>query len=180
MKKESLLRRFEQLEDSRKKLLADLAGVNEMILYKKPAAGKWNITQIIYHLQFSEAISAGYVRKKMQGGNALKKTGATAVIRSTFLKWLLRSGYKWKAPPMLGNVPEELMYNEVMSSWEESRKNLLALIDTMPGELASREIYRHPRAGRLNLFHMLDFFQDHFDHHLLQIKRISNNSLNGF
>src|SRR6476659_57512 len=124
MEKELLLRRFEQLEDSRKKLVVDLAEATEMILYKKPAAGKWNITQIIYHLQFSEAISAGYVKKKMQGGKALKKTGAPAVIRSTLLRWLLLSGYKWKAPPMLGNVPEELLYSEVIGSWEESRKNL--------------------------------------------------------
>jgi hypothetical protein len=180
MKKELLLRRFEQLETSRQKLLADLADVNELILYKKPVPGKWNITQIIYHLQFSEGISAGYVKKKMQGGNALKKTGATAMIRSTLLKWLLLSGYKWKAPPMLGNVPEELLYSEVISCWEESRKTLFSLIDTMPEDLAGREIYRHPRAGRLNLFHMLDFFQDHFDHHLLQIKRITSNSMNRF
>lgn len=174
MQKNKLRVKLDKLEDSRKKLVSELNTFDEKVLKFKPAPGKWSITQILYHLDFAESGSIRYVKKKMLGGDALKSTGIIAATRFFFLKWLLHSGYKWKAPKALGDVPEDVKYAEVIHRWNETRDHLRMLIDSIPEQLVGKEVYRHPRAGRLNLLHMIEFFQDHFDHHLMQI-----NSLKG-
>ena len=84
----------------------------------------------------------------------------------------MASNYKFKAPKILGDVPENLHYQEVITNWNETRRQLQSLVETIPDDLIDREVYRHPRAGRLNLTQMVTFFQDHFDHHASQVKRL--------
>ena len=176
MQKKMLRLKLDKLEESRKILLTELNALDEKILKRKPAPGKWSVNQIIYHLNLAESGSIRYVKKKMLGGHDLKNTGIMAATRSFFLKWLLQSGYKWKAPKVLGDVPEEVNYSDVIQNWNETRHELYLLIDTLPEELIGKEVYRHPRAGRLNMLHMVEFFQDHFDHHLLQINLLKKSS----
>jgi len=172
MQKTKLLLTFNKLEASRQALLKEVEACNENVLYYKPAPDKWSVAQICYHLHLSETQSINYVRKKMLGGDTLKKTGIAAEVRYSVLKLTLLSNYKFKAPKILGDVPENLNYREVITSWNESRRQLQSLVETMPDNLIDREVYRHPRAGRLNLTQMVAFFQDHFDHHASQVKRL--------
>ncbi len=163
---------MEQLETSRQKLLAELEKEDKGIFHTKPAPDKWCIAQVFYHLNSSESISINYVQKKMLGGDSIKKTGVPAAFRSMLVKTVLRSGYKLKAPKLLGDMPEEVNYHKMVDSWNETRIRLSELIHSMPETLIEREVYYHPLAGRMNLLHMLEFFKDHFDHHLTQIDRL--------
>lgn len=172
MQKTKLLRQFNALEASRIKLLAELRLLRKEVLTFKPAADKWSVNQVLYHLHLAESGSVAYASKKMLGGNAIKKTGAAASIRSSMLSLLLRSGYKWKAPAILGSAPEELDFEEVVQRWDDSRARLKSFLENLPDSMLEREIYKHPRAGRLNAEHMVQFFRDHFEHHLAQIKRL--------
>lgn len=177
MQKTKLLLQFNALEASRKKLLKELDSLERKTLDFKPAPDKWSITQVLYHLNFSETRSMAYVSKKMQGGSNIKKTGLIADIRLSLLSLLLQSGYKWKAPAILGDVPENLNYEDVIQQWDESRNQLKTFLENLSENLLNREIYRHPRAGRLNAGHMMQFFQDHFDHHLKQVKRLKREAM---
>lgn len=171
MQKTKLLLQFRKLEATRQDLIKKLEACDEKIAGYRPAPDKWSVTQIFYHLNLSESQSIGYVRKKMLGGDKLKQTGLAAEFRYATLKLTLQSNFKFKAPAILGNVPEHLNYHEVMANWNETRRELQTLLETMPDHLIGREVYRHPRAGRLNLAQMVAFFQDHFDHHTRQVKR---------
>lgn len=172
MQKTKLLLAFNKLEASRQALLKKVEACDENIRNYKPAPEKWSVTQICYHLHLSEIQSIRYVKKKMLGGVALKKTGIAADVRYSVLKLTLLSNYKFKAPKILGDVPENLHYQEVITNWNETRRQLQSLVETIPDDLIDREVYRHPRAGRLNLTQMVTFFQDHFDHHASQVKRL--------
>ena len=172
MKREMLRKKFDDLESSRKSLVEELNRLDETILSTKPFPDKWSINQILYHLSLVEDRSLKYVKKKMQGGDSLKTSGFLHGIRSTFLKWLLLSGYKWKAPAVLGDVPENLAYAEVIDYWNKTRNDLNLMIESIPESLIHREIYKHLMAGRLDFIHMLHFFQDHFHHHLKQVNKL--------
>lgn len=171
MQKTKLLLQFRKLEDTRHDLIKKLEACDDQVRAYKPVPDTWSVTQIFYHLNLSESQSIGYVRKKMLGGDQLKQTGLAAEVRYTALKLTLQSNYKFKAPAILGDVPENLNYHEVLANWNETRRQLQSLLETMPDHLLNRELYRHPRAGRLNLSQMIAFFQDHFDHHARQVKR---------
>jgi hypothetical protein len=102
MNRPELLSKYSSLENNRLKLMADLAPIDDHILSYKPSSDKWSIVQILFHLHSAEARSIGYVKKKMQAGESLNKTGLLAAARFTYMKWMLRSGVKWKAPAILG------------------------------------------------------------------------------
>lgn len=160
------------LETSRKKLTDDLKKSDPVLLQHKPAPDKWSVTEVLNHLQFSEQASVAYAAKKILGGKSLKKTGIAATLRAEALSLLLRSGYKWKAPAVLAAAAENLPFEEVTQRWDATRQRMKSFLENLPDELISREVYKHPRAGRLNALQMMQFFQDHFNHHLAQINRL--------
>ncbi|MBK9730749.1 MAG: DinB family protein [Chitinophagaceae bacterium] len=172
MQKTKLLRQFNALEVSRVKLMDDLKKLEKGSLQFKPNADKWSVNQVLNHLQFSERASITYATKKMQGGKSVHKTGLSATVRSEALSLFLRSGYKWKAPAVLAAASENLPFEEVLQRWNETRVQMKSFLENLPEDLISREIYKHPRAGRLNVIQMMQFFQDHFNHHLPQINRL--------
>ena len=60
-----------------------------------------------------------------------------------------------------------------MKKWGTIRSSLKEYIDKFPKEYLDKEIFKHPIAGWLNLLQTINFLQNHFDHHKLQIlKRI--------
>src|SRR5689334_17711008 len=100
MTHKKLQQKLDRLEASKADLLTKLDHCDPFILYFKPAPDKWCIPQVIYHLNYAEALSIQYVSKKMLGGTSVKKSGIATNLRSLYLRSLLRSGYKWKAPAM--------------------------------------------------------------------------------
>lgn len=160
------------LETSRKKLTDDLKKLDPALLQYKPAPDKWSVSEVLNHLQFSEQASIAYATKKILGGKSLKKTGMAATLRAEALSLLLRSGYKWKAPAVLAAAAENLPFEEVAERWTATRQRMKSFLENLPDELIMREIYKHPRAGRLNALQMMQFFHDHFNHHLPQINRL--------
>jgi len=163
--------KFEQLEDSRKALISTIDSVDESVLNKSPRPGKWSVNQIIYHLQKSERASYNYVTKKLQSDD-LTRNGYKSKMASLILKIAFILPFKYNAPKVVRNVPENLYFTDLSNTWEKNRNALWELITALPEETARRNIYRHPAAGRLNLIQMLTFFQDHFDRHRRQVLRI--------
>lgn len=172
MQKTRLLRQFHALEQARQKLIDELKTLDTAMLQQKPAADKWSVCEVLDHLQVAEAFSIGYAAKKMQGGKSVKKTGLASAARATMLSVSLRSGLKWKAPAVIANAVENLPFDMVVEKWDAVRQRMKDFVEQLPDELIGREIYRHPYGGRLNAAQMLQFFEDHFYHHLKQIKRI--------
>ena len=70
MQKTKLLRQFNMLETSRKKLTDDLKKLDPALLQYKPAPDKWSVSEVLNHLQFSEQASIAYATKKILGGKS--------------------------------------------------------------------------------------------------------------
>ena len=163
--------KFERLEDSRKALIRTIDSLDESVLNKSPRPGKWSVNQIIYHLQKSEHASYNYVTKKLQSDDPTRN-GYKSKVASFILKIAFILPFKYKAPKVVRNVPGNLDFSKVNNTWEKNRLALWELISTLPEEIARRNIFNHPFAGRFNLLQMLTFFQDHFDRHRRQVLRI--------
>lgn len=137
-----------------------------------PAAGKWSVAQIIYHLNKGESNSVIYVSKKMKDVNNLKKSGIYERLKMLAVKIAFALPFRYKAPAVLGDMPKDVNYNEIIVKWEETRKRLKELIAFMPEDMLSMKVFKQPAAGRLDIYQMLDFMQTHFNRHMKQVEGI--------
>jgi hypothetical protein len=160
------------LESTRLVMLEKLKNVDVQKLNTPPAQGKWSVAQIIYHLNKAETNSVIYVSKKMKDVSNLKKSGLYEKLKMLVVKLAFILPIKYKAPVILGEMPDNVDYNEVIIKWGETRKRLKELLATMPENMLSMKVFKQPAAGRLDIYQMLDFMQVHFNRHVKQVERI--------
>jgi len=164
--------KFNELENSRNLLLGRLSRVDEKILIIPPKEKKWSIAQIFFHLNQAETLSIIYVRKKMQGLPNIENTGIVARLKLILAKIILWQPIPYQAPAVLGEVPEKINYSEIVDKWNETRNNLKQLLNDIPEDALTKELFKQPTAGRLNIYQMLDFMQSHFERHKKQVEKI--------
>lgn len=171
MKKE-FLAHFQQLEAQRKDLFQQLISYKETDLNRKRSDGGWSAIQVVHHLIQAELGSLAYLQKKTQDISRSKQAGFLNRVRAFVLNFFLKSSIKFKVPAVLGDVPESASLKETAEKWEGVRASLLQLCLSLPEEAFTRDLFRHPIAGRMNLMQMLDFFDSHFQRHLKQIEGV--------
>jgi|SRR6185312_4284405 len=164
--------KFTLLENSRIKLLERLEKVDTRKLNTPPAPGKWSVAQVFYHLNKAESNSVIYVSKKRLDINNLQKTGLWEAFKLWLVKLAFALPFKYKAPAVLGDMPDNVDYKIIVAEWTETRKRLKELIESLPDDMLVKNIFKQPAAGRLNMYQMLDFMQSHFNRHLTQVGRI--------
>ena len=171
--KASTKQKLDRLDDSFRDLLKELDGYTDATLNRVPKEGAWSVFQTMHHLILSERMSLNYVKKKLSFEPKLKKAGVGSKMRSTLVNNYLRSPFKRKAPTFISgeNLPKESTFWEVVKAWKTDREELRRYLSELPKEHFSKEIYKHPFAGRLSLDGMLSFFQQHYERHLRQIRR---------
>ncbi len=166
-----LARRFERLEATRGRALGTLDGMDHAALNRPPAPGKWSALQVLYHVITAEALTLGYVRKKMQAGAALPRAGVSSRLRLLAVQLVLAAPLRVRAPLAASNVPPEIDATGLRSRWDDVRRDLRDLLETFPAELVGRLVFRHPYAGLMTLAHALGHLQAHLDHHIPQVER---------
>jgi uncharacterized damage-inducible protein DinB len=168
---------FAELEIQRTRTLNSVQHLNNVQLNRSLTEGKWSIMQILSHLVAAERLSLAYVKKKILGIETAPDTGMWEEIKMILLIASQRMpGLKFKAPkivvqtttahPDLGSITRE---------WDSVRNEFKQVLDTIPNDFINRRVYKHARAGYLNLKHALRFFREHVTHHTPQIKRLSSN-----
>lgn len=161
--------RLEKLREQYQEAIAQATPAQQ---HYQPDQESWNMLQVMQHLVMSEKLSMNYLISKNYT-NARKPTGITAVIRSLGMRLLLRSPVKVKAPPIAGLEPfDELDAEKLMQEWQTVREAMYEYLRFFPEEKISFSIFRHPRAGWLNIRQALSFFEDHLLHHQYQLQRI--------
>ena len=163
--------RLVRLEASRRRALAAAEGASGPALNRAPAPGKWSALQVLHHVVTAEALTLGYIRKKMQAGLALETAGPASRLRLLALQVTLALPLRIKAPATAGDVPAESELEALRARWDGVRGDLGALVESFPPELLDRLVFRHPYAGRMTLAHALGTLQAHLDHHLPQFER---------
>lgn len=167
----ALARRLAHLEASRRRALAAVDGVPHAALNRPPAPGKWSALQVLHHVVTAEALTLGYIRKKMQAGLALEKAGPASRLRLLAVQLTLALPLRVKAPTITGDVPAESELPALRARWDEVRRSLDELVSSFPPELENRLVFRHPYAGRMTLAHALGTLEAHLDHHIPQVER---------
>lgn len=151
---------------------------DEEQLMKIPNGGGWSIQQIIQHLNLSERLSLQYVRKKLTNPGELKNAGIASYLRLQLLHISLASPFRFKAPPLVNTLqlPDGETFEETMSKLSLTHQKLTELAKEVDPQLAKKEVFKHPLAGRLPLPGMYWFFTWHIRHHEPQIQRLLDKS----
>lgn len=165
---------FNEIESQREKTLDSVRHLTEGQLNKPFAPGKWSISQILSHVITAERMSLLYIQKKVQGVKEASDTGLWEEIKINLLKISQRlPGLKFKAPQRV--VDNTTVYSNLTSitkEWENVRSEFKSLLEKIPNQYTNRRLYRHPRAGYLNVKHALIFFREHIIHHTPQINKL--------
>src|SRR5262245_25235293 len=88
---------FESLEQQRKKLLNEIQLLTPDQL-NRSVNNKWSISQIIGHIVSSEALSVGYINKKINAINEVSNTGIWGEVKLLAFILSQRLPFKYKAP----------------------------------------------------------------------------------
>ena len=155
---------FLRLEQARSRALALLEGLGATALNRPPGPGRWSALQVLHHVVESEAGTLGYVRKKMQAGAGLPRSGVASRLRRATLQLALALPLRFRAPAVAASVPDAIDPDALRARWAEVRRAWRELLD-------GRLVFRHPVAGRLSLADTLAVLQAHLDHHVPQVKR---------
>ena len=164
---------YEQLEDDRARLMAELSKASGETLSLKPSKDKWSVNEILTHLVTSEQLTIRYLKKKSLGVEQLRNSGLAEKIRYAVLEISQRLPLKFKAPKHLVlNTPEALPLPQLLTSWNATRQELKEFLDSITDRNVNKLIYKHPVAGRFDVSQCLMFMREHYHHHLPQIKRL--------
>jgi len=158
-------------------LLDEMQAYSENALNRRPADGGWSAIQTMYHLILSEELSLAYVRKKLGFNPDFKTVGLGARWRS-FLLWLsLSLPFKFRAPAAISkeNLPDHAVFAEARDRWLKIRAEWTEFFEKMPDALTDKEVYKHPRAGKISWGGMLWFFETHCRRHKKQMRRAIEN-----
>jgi DinB superfamily len=163
---------FDSLETERHRLLEKVSKLStDRLHHAEP--GKWSAEQILAHLIAAERISTQYMNKKILGIQETEDTGALEELKMVLLKVSQRLPLKFKAPrAVLDNTHTYGDLHQLHADWDNERAELKSLLEKFNDSQIKKKVYRHIRAGRLNIQHALIFFQEHSLHHWPQIKRL--------
>lgn len=111
--------------------------------------------------------------KKILGIREAGNTGIAEEIKMVLLSLSQRLPFKFKAPKtVVENTPSYTEVRQLAADWEKERDELRKLLETFNDTQIKKKIYRHIRAGMLNIQHALIFFREHSLHHWPQIRRL--------
>jgi hypothetical protein len=128
----ALARRLAHLEASRRRALAAVDGVPHAALNRPPASGKWSALQVLHHVVTAEALTLGYIGKKMQAGAALETAGPASRLRLLAVQVTLALPLRVRAPTITGDVPAESDLPALRARWDEVRRGLDELVSSFP------------------------------------------------
>lgn len=168
----NLQEQFKRLESTRSALSQRLAQCSVEQLRYRAAPQTWSSTEIVHHLVLAESFAVAYLEKKLDKISTLQKVSWSAGLRSIIMTWALRSPLKFKAPSPLVLPKPDMIWDDLHAQWQAQRGKLQTLLAQVTPEMSQLRLYRHPIAGLLTVAHMLNFLQEHFDHHEKQIAKL--------
>lgn len=148
-------------------------GLSEETLLQKPGLDKWSVQEVIQHLYISESISLDYIKYKLKDVHKVKKSSLMNSLRSLALSVALKSPFKFKAPSVVSSkaMPSGEDWATTRQKMDHLHQQFVDVASAIPPELLSKELFRHPLAGRMTLGEMFSFLKDHNRHHQVQIRR---------
>ena len=169
-----LTKKVAKLEHEKQTMLKKVEGLSIKQLNQQPEANSWSAGQVIDHLLGAENKVMDYIEKKIQDPTVLKPASLKTKLRSTILNISLKSSIKFKAPKAVAIAAENNDLVQLTNDWNQTRERLNKLLKNLDKSLLDKEIFRHPTAGRINMYQTLEFMTLHINHHQMQIDSILN------
>ena len=135
------------------------------------SSGKeWSPVQVLHHLYVSEFGTTNYLNKKVSTTEPVPASGLRGFIASILLKRALRNQKKkFKAPKILGDMPEKPNFDQLRKEYLDVRQEMRTVLSKFDKKMAKKAYFKHPIAGRLDIYQTLSFLEDHFQRHQEQI-----------
>ncbi|UTW65691.1 DinB family protein [bacterium SCSIO 12643] len=159
------------LESQRISLVNKLNNLDPVKLEFSEGAQRWSILNVVEHLVLSEESSVNYALKKIQEIESLKGVSFKSRVYSLILSTVLKFNLKFKAPEVAKPGVNPVTLDELNARWEATRVQLYNLSAESP-DVLNKGILKHPFVGKMNFNQMLQFFEAHFEHHIVQINRL--------
>jgi uncharacterized damage-inducible protein DinB len=164
---------MEDMASATQRLLNMIGDWDEEELKFRPTPDSWNTLQVLDHIINSEKGTLAYMMKKTSSGwQEIPMATAEDAEHSSQLDEALDSTKKWKAPSVLPDPMDERKLEDMITYWHGLRQKFRHFVESLDAEFYERQVFRHPYAGRLNLFQTLSFLEKHITHHTFQIERI--------
>ena len=163
---------FNRLETQRKENISQYRSLTIEQLRYNPGPGEWNLLQVLRHVVTAEKQSLILIQRSLNREESIAKTGIGSAVRHLLLKLALTLPMKFKAPKIAEVSEEYPDFEEMIDEWQQVREEIREIIEKYSEEMLGKEIYRHPRAGYLNMKQALEFMEIHTSHHQKQVGRI--------
>ncbi len=174
--KEKTHKEFNKIEAERLAICSRIEALKREQLLYSPDAGSWNLLEVLSHLVKAESLSLRYIQKMYKKRDDLPPAGFSSAVRFFLLKWGLNLPVKYKAPRLADTTGESPEIGELLNEWGSIRTGFLDIIETCEEECFRKAIYKHPRAGDLNLKQTVEFLGLHVKHHEKQISNLIGSS----
>lgn len=162
-----------QFESEKNNFTAIVAGFSREQRAVKPENG-WNMLQVMEHIIWSENGTLEYMKRKTKAPwSEIELTTDEEDKKSQQLNGALISDKQWRAPDVLPSPAGAQSYENMVAYWDKLRNDYLEFLNDLDVNYHNRLIFKHPFAGRINLFQTIEFLNNHIVHHVHQIKRIA-------
>jgi uncharacterized damage-inducible protein DinB len=167
-------RQFRNLDQKKSQLMERLLALPKETYDTQPSSGGWSAGQAANHIYLSEQLSLAYLKKKLSYPETVPPFHIKSWVATWLLKFTLRTPYKAKAPKAINMWEQQVVLGpvELNEKWDLLRSDLKAFVEKNDQAFGSHLVYKHPYAGRMTMYQMLIFFNDHMAHHMRQIDRI--------
>jgi len=164
---ESIKTRIDKLDSELEEVTNKMSAHADSV-YTAPE-GKWSPAQVVHHLYTSELGTVNYLKKKIEAEH-VPNAGIRGFFASLLLKRALKNqNKKYKAPKVLGEMPEKPDFEKLQTDFLNLRKELRSVLGRFDKRMAKKAYFKHPIAGRMNIYQTISFLEDHFDRHKKQI-----------
>lgn len=162
--------KFEEMEQERARLVAELSAWTPAQLGFRPAAGTWSAVEVLDHVVLAEAGTTEDMRVSLKTPRVL---GDEARPKVAELERALRSKKRFTVPAGAGIEPRaETSFAEVVGRWDAARAELRLMVEGLRDEEVRCGVFCHPFAGWMTMGEVLGHMGDHLYHHEFQLARL--------
>jgi len=170
MKKDKILQTLNKLASKQSVTIQATALLTDP--YKKED-DQWSAIQILEHIYLSQGGIYKYIKDKGLEQN-VGKAGVKDRIKNLGLKFMLNGKNKFKAPkilpiPLNKHTPEELQ-----KKFQVLNQSIQTFFESLPEEKLNKVVFKHPRAGKMDILAVVKFWSQHWHHHEQQLKAWQN------
>jgi len=166
----TLENRLQTFDDTRRRLLDEMAALDPALLVAKPIPGKWSMIEIVEHLVLAERA----VFKGLPDPSRLVENRRDLGHRGRYLlvMFILTSSIRVRVPSPAMVPQGDRGLAELRRLWDESQRWLRSCIAHLGPGAGGKAVFEHPIAGPLTVSQAVRMGQVHVEGHVRQIRRL--------